>query len=791
MTRFSRYFDTVNYTESDYAEVQNRLLPEGVIRGVGAELQVTAPGGKLVRIATGEGMIQGFWFKNDANYDILVPDNNMGSVRTDAVYLTLDRTGNAVSLSVATNVSVSPAPTRQTGGTWQMLLATITVPNNFAALPPEAITDQRQGVYCGYTGGGDAPDGNVSSPGMAFAGRRSTGWWRDTPAGDPGGVRLSINAGTYYCLDYYGLSVCTGNVVPGGYTFHTHGGYWLQTTADAPVSYVMGNNIALASQTKQAIFGLGVAASQFLGGSGDLNIYTSGAASGGLILGTNLTRRMTIAPTTGAVTVGPVAAAGPTAPGKLNVLQTAHGANSGIKLFHANQLHHLDFFQDASAHVWMQNVNDTGVRAPNSLIMHVNTGYVTVGASVDALGKFTILQASESADQGIAIRGATGGYYRGYIVNEGSLIQVTATTGTRHWHTLNAFTPTSSDTTSLGLSNYRWSDVRAARGTIGGVDLTGGGADPISPDAYHLGGTNRWHTLRVYLINVGSHISVPFVYIDQTGGAPGYGLRFVFGSATSYIYSDGNNLNFWGHGVTARAHVMLVGDQAVFRPANDQGVHLGQSGGRWANLWCLAITSTTISCGAITCTTITTANNAINAGSGTLTVGTINASGAVNAIGGGKFQADITPWTDSNYGVGNNSLRWGAVYAYNGYKQTAGDWNAFPSDDRAKVLDAFRPYEPGLAVILKLRPTHYTLNGLYGGTEGAECVGFRAQELQEIAPDLVFSLPARAHPDREDEPEEDVLGVDTSNITYMTINAIQELHARIEALETALAERRN
>jgi hypothetical protein len=797
MTRFSRYFDTVNYTESDFAEVQNRLLPEGVIRGVGGELQVTMPGGMIARVATGEGMIQGFWFKNDAAYDITVPANNSGSVRTDAVFLTLDRTGNIVSLSVATN---NPAPTRVLGGAWQLLLATITVPNNAAALPPEAVTDQRAGANCGYTGGGGAPDGNASSPGMAFSGRPSTGWWRDTPAGVTGGVRLSINAIPYYFLDYYGLSVATGAVVPGGYSFHVHGGYWLHSSTDAPIQWMMGNNIAPASQTKRAIFGLGTAASQFMGGSGDLNILTDGTAAGSIIFGTNYARRMTIAVTTGNTIVGPVGTTAPTGPGKFNVIQTAHGANSGIKLFHANQQHHMDFFQDPAANVYMQNVDNVGTRAPNSVIFAVNTGYLTIGVNPDSLAKITAVQASSAADQGFGLRLA-GGYYRAYLVDEGGCVQTTATTAVRLWHSINAFTPNQGDVTSLGHPSYRWSDVRAVRATIGCADIAGS-LDPIGPDAYHLGNVNRWHTLRVYVISVGSSITVPFLYVDQAGGSPGYGLRFVYGAATSYIYSDGANLNIWGHGTTARAHVMLVGNQAVFRPAGEQGCDLGQNGGRWAALWCNAINANgvvtslglntqnnAISGGHITCYSVNTQNNNVAVGSGNVTAGSLNISG--NAYTGfHQVSGDLFPTSGGGGNIGNGSNLWGAIWCTAGYKTGGGSWSSI-SDDRTKVMEAFRPYESGLDVILKLTPTWYTFNGLYGSPAGAEYVGLRATVVKDVAPDLVSTIPVRAHADREDEPEEDILTLDPSNIMYMLVNATQELHARIEALEAALRERMN
>ena len=809
MVQRARYFDTVNYTEAEYAEVQNRLLPEGVIRGIASELGASAPGGMIVRIGPGEGMIQGFWYKNDTNVDVPIPANNSGSTRTDNIVLRLNRTSDTVSL---VHVPNGPAPTRSVGGTWEMILVSVAVPNGAGAIVPANLTDQRPGDYCGYTGGGAAPDGVAAQPGMAFAGNRTTGFWRNTPGGATGGVRLSINAIPHFFWDTTGFTFATGGPAPAGVAlFHTYGhpGTWMQTVPNSGHGGILfGNHYDYNQQTKRVYLGYGTAASQYLGHDGDLSIYTSGTAAGKVILGNADGIRMIIGRPQ--VSVGPVAGTG-----ALNVFSYGNGASTGFKLYHSNQAHHLDMWQNSDATVYMTNVDHLGNRAPNSLSFHAGTGYMTLGANADALSKFTVLQVSEAADQGFGIRYA-GGYMRQYVMGSGDFIITSYSTATRHWHSANAFTPYTSDNCYLGLSNYRWYMVYAANGMIGGCNLNASGLDPLSNDAYHIGSTYRWHTIRSLVMNANSSMNTPMLYLDQGAPNTGGGVRFNYGGVVSNIFQDASgHMNIHGPGTTARCHLLLMNNQGILRPASNGQVELGQNGVGFSNLWLTGniygagmqlsggitvgnvIYGTGLSLsGGMDITAAVVFRNALNVTGPTTLGGLTTLSGAVNVGGilsGGQdivTNSAVRPITANAGAVGTTSNPWGVVNALSGNKTNGGSWGVL-SDDRTKVAEAFRPYESGLSIILQLRPTWFTYNGLYGTPEGMEYAGLRADEAREIAPDLVRTVHARAHGDQEDEPEEELLVLDASNLPIMLINAVKELHGRIEALEAALAERRN
>jgi hypothetical protein len=123
------------------------------------------------------------------------------------------------------------------------------------------------------------------------------------------------------------------------------------------------------------------------------------------------------------------------------------------------------------------------------------------------------------------------------------------------------------------------------------------------------------------------------------------------------------------------------------------------------------------------------------------------------------------------------------------YKPGGGSWAA-TSDIRIK--DIVGEYEPGLAEVVQLRPVVYTYKGndaVPGGTSDhanvAEAqtrfVGFIAQELEAVFPEMVFSK--SGYIDGVAVP--DLKTVDVSALVYALCNSIKELSARIAVLEGA------
>ncbi len=111
-------------------------------------------------------------------------------------------------------------------------------------------------------------------------------------------------------------------------------------------------------------------------------------------------------------------------------------------------------------------------------------------------------------------------------------------------------------------------------------------------------------------------------------------------------------------------------------------------------------------------------------------------------------------------------------------KPTAGQWVA-SSDKRIKR--SIRSYAKGLAEILRLRPVSFKFRPETGRDPDKRHVGMIAQDVREVMPEMIFDMPFK----EKDVDLPDALGFDPTNIQYALIRAVQELHARIEALEAA------
>jgi hypothetical protein len=137
----------------------------------------------------------------------------------------------------------------------------------------------------------------------------------------------------------------------------------------------------------------------------------------------------------------------------------------------------------------------------------------------------------------------------------------------------------------------------------------------------------------------------------------------------------------------------------------------------------------------------------------------------------------------------------GANFAYVGgtgqaIKNGGGAWTA-ASDARIKTVHG--DYEDGLDAVLAMRPVRYTYKGndsltaseasphAYVAQQGTPFVGFVAQELETVAPDMVSQTSGFI----DGEPVDDLRNVDVSNLVFALVNAVKTLAARVTALEAA------
>lgn len=112
--------------------------------------------------------------------------------------------------------------------------------------------------------------------------------------------------------------------------------------------------------------------------------------------------------------------------------------------------------------------------------------------------------------------------------------------------------------------------------------------------------------------------------------------------------------------------------------------------------------------------------------------------------------------------------------------KTGGGAFAALSDARAKTN--ITPYKHGLKLIEQLSPVKFNYKAEFdatGSEVGKQYVGFVAQELQKIAPSMVFQT--------EKGEFSDLLMTDLSELTFTLINAVKDLSDKVRSLEAQLA----
>jgi hypothetical protein len=122
-------------------------------------------------------------------------------------------------------------------------------------------------------------------------------------------------------------------------------------------------------------------------------------------------------------------------------------------------------------------------------------------------------------------------------------------------------------------------------------------------------------------------------------------------------------------------------------------------------------------------------------------------------------------WSVVLGGASNNTASISAIYS--------------PSDARLKT--DVRDLVGGLSLIEQLRPKEFRYNGLANMIPGQRSVSLIAQELQQISAESVHTWRAKLNPD--DAAETELLNYNPVEITMHLVLAVQQLEARLRALE--------
>lgn len=153
--------------------------------------------------------------------------------------------------------------------------------------------------------------------------------------------------------------------------------------------------------------------------------------------------------------------------------------------------------------------------------------------------------------------------------------------------------------------------------------------------------------------------------------------------------------------------------------------------------------------------------------------------------GGGSIRLGISAAGNVIIGAGSELGGSGDIFQVNGGAgKTVGgaSWDII-SD--ARVKDDVRELDAGLAQLRQVRPVRFRYNGRAGTRSGLEDVGVLAQEIETVFPETVHKASGGAPA----EPGlEDLRIFNPSALTFVLINAVKELAARVEQLEQSLAE---
>ncbi|KKS54274.1 MAG: hypothetical protein UV61_C0002G0017 [Candidatus Gottesmanbacteria bacterium GW2011_GWB1_43_11] len=112
-------------------------------------------------------------------------------------------------------------------------------------------------------------------------------------------------------------------------------------------------------------------------------------------------------------------------------------------------------------------------------------------------------------------------------------------------------------------------------------------------------------------------------------------------------------------------------------------------------------------------------------------------------------------------------------------KPTSNTWTIV-SDQRLK--ENIAAFSDGLAVLNKINPVSYELNGKAGTPAGAPGIGVIAQDVKDIIPYTISTFKGDL-----DGVETELYSFNSSALTFVTINAVKELSAKIDSLGNVIS----
>lgn len=169
---------------------------------------------------------------------------------------------------------------------------------------------------------------------------------------------------------------------------------------------------------------------------------------------------------------------------------------------------------------------------------------------------------------------------------------------------------------------------------------------------------------------------------------------------------------------------------------------------------------------------------------GTVSVKT-NPTSNIRFLVGNDIVANIAngPGTENLLTIGNGANRIELGDAGTAAKDSGGLWAPLSSDFRVK--EKVKDFEPGLEQLEQLKPVSFEYNGKGNTQKGKKDIGFIAQEVGKVFPEAIISSQRKM--EENDETPVEVLSYDPNVIYFTLINAVKQLHKKVEQLEAQLA----
>ena len=152
----STKYDRIYYADQ-FAYYFSKFISNGVYINPATQLKVTSKGELKLNVAVGDAFINGYWYKNDENFELQLAQANGSLPRIDRVVLRLDSITRYINLAILQgNPAATPSAKNLTrnADTWELGLADVYIERGVLSISDANVTDLRPDrTYCGYVAG--------------------------------------------------------------------------------------------------------------------------------------------------------------------------------------------------------------------------------------------------------------------------------------------------------------------------------------------------------------------------------------------------------------------------------------------------------------------------------------------------------------------------------------------------------------------------------------------------------------------------------------------------------------